>query len=53
MALKEKYLKQEEIKGEHITKLLLNKLQQIQPLVKHTCTTELTGMKENYTIEVK
>jgi len=53
LALREKSRKQEEIKEEHIIKQLRHKLQLALQLVKLTYTIEHTGVKENFTTEVK
>ena len=50
---REKYRKLEEIREELITKLAFLKLPWIQQLVNLTYITELTGMRVNYTTEVR
>ena len=50
---KEKFLKQEEIKGGRTTKLRISKLRPALQLENHIYTTEHTGTRENFTTEVR
>ena len=53
LVVREKSRKQEEIREEHIIKQLRHKLQLAQQQVKLIYTTERTGVKVNFTTEVK